>query len=222
MAIDPDKHVIEPTTGFAIDKDTGHIVGLMQAPAARIVGDHEYPAWVVPHESQIVRKQVDGAPDHISTPGFAEFHVNRANGEITVLVQDAEDEERALSDAAAPKPGPVLEGEVFDADGYERTIDWNTPKSGGLVDAAAMKPAAPAPYSRSGLTPILDPDGKPATGGAPIPTEQEPATGAHAYDGDPMTDSKVIEGAKPAAPVSESDAQLEADERARGIPLTES
>jgi hypothetical protein len=101
MALDQ-RHEIDPRTGFAVDKDTGHIVGLMPAPPPRVALGIEWPKWIVPHESHIVRREVEGAPDHVSTPGYPDFHVNRADGVVTVLVKDEEDEKRATGEYKAP------------------------------------------------------------------------------------------------------------------------
>lgn len=114
MAID-DRHEIEPHTGFAVDKDSGHIVGLMQAPVARVAPDIEFPAWVAPHQSRIQVKKTEGAPDHVSVDGFSDIHVNRVDGAVTVLVKDAEEAERALAgpshrdldDVMGGKPTPL-------------------------------------------------------------------------------------------------------------------
>jgi len=102
MAIDYERHEIDPRTGFAVDKESGHIVGLMSAPPPRVAPEIKYPTWVVAHESQIVRRKVEGSPDHVSTPGYTDFHVNRADGVVTVLVKDEEDEKRATSEYKAP------------------------------------------------------------------------------------------------------------------------
>ena len=83
MAFDAAQHTTDPQTGFAIDRDTGHLVWIEQAPAP-VVRHFDYPKWVVPHESQVITKKVDGYPDHVSTPGFSDYHVNRVNGEVTV------------------------------------------------------------------------------------------------------------------------------------------
>ena len=79
----------------------------------------EFPKWVVPHASHIVRQTAQPgdsrpgtensllsageAPDHISTPAWTEFSVNRVTGEVMVLVQDAEEEAKALAEHVAPE-----------------------------------------------------------------------------------------------------------------------
>ena len=79
----------------------------------------EFPKWVVPHASHIVRQTAQpgesrpgtensllsagDAPDHISTPAWTEFSVNRVTGEVMVLVQDAEEEAKALAEHVAPE-----------------------------------------------------------------------------------------------------------------------
>lgn len=63
-----------------------------------------FPKWVQPHESHIVRKEMDGAPAHVSAPGFSEVHVNRIDGAVTVLVANEDEEARALADASPKEP----------------------------------------------------------------------------------------------------------------------
>lgn len=97
MAFDQEKHEIDPQTGFAVDKETGVQVGLEQAPLKPVSDDLEFPKWVVPHESRVFRKKSDNAPDHVSTPDFENFHVNRVDGSVTVLVKNEDEENIALS-----------------------------------------------------------------------------------------------------------------------------
>jgi hypothetical protein len=110
--IDPVNHVIDPVTGFAIHKDDGHIIGLEQATAPVTVGK-EWPKWVVAHDSQVVRKEVEGYPVAVSTPGFADSHVNRGNGEVTVLVNNEDEEKRALGEYQKPEAEPVVDDDVI-------------------------------------------------------------------------------------------------------------
>ena len=61
---------------------------------------HEpFPKWVKPHASQI-----DRTADHVSTPAFPDFNVGR-DGEVTVLVKNADEEAKATS--ASVKPAVV-------------------------------------------------------------------------------------------------------------------
>lgn len=55
---------------------------------------HEFPKWVVPHDSHVVRQG-----EHLSTPHFPDVHVGR-DSVVTVLVHDAEQEAFALADPA--------------------------------------------------------------------------------------------------------------------------
>lgn len=58
---------------------------------ATFARDHkEYPKWIEPHESH-----VDTTDGHVSVPHF-DFHLGRA-GKVTVKVDDAEHEAKALS-----------------------------------------------------------------------------------------------------------------------------
>lgn len=97
MTIDPNQHVIDIHTGFAKDKDTGHIVGLEQKPHVSPQGV-EWPKWVKPHDSHIVRQKTEGFPDHVSTPGWENSHVNRADGAVTVLVANEDEEKLATGE----------------------------------------------------------------------------------------------------------------------------
>ena len=70
--------------------------------AAKAAASHkEFPKFVEPHASHIVtQKPVHGdAPPHLSTPHFVEHHVDRF-GKVSVLVHDAEEEAKALAEAA--------------------------------------------------------------------------------------------------------------------------
>lgn len=127
---DAENHYIDPKTGFARHKDTGHLIGLEQAPAPVANRDTEWPKWVVPHESHVVRPKGDGArtgmavspsnmevdngmvgiaPNQIATPGWQHSHVNRADGVVTVLVDNEDEERLATSEAGINDSG--IEGE---------------------------------------------------------------------------------------------------------------
>jgi hypothetical protein len=58
----------------------------------------EFPKWVTPHTNHIVELQ-GGAK---ITPQFPEFHVARADGKVTVLVRDANEEKLAVEDPHSP------------------------------------------------------------------------------------------------------------------------
>lgn len=89
MAFDPEKHELDP----------------------------DWPKWVEPHESQIVRKSSPGAPDHISTPNWPEFHVDRVSGTVSVLVSNKDEEKRALS---AQEEAPVVDEPVLEQEEIEQ------------------------------------------------------------------------------------------------------
>ena len=113
MAYDPEQHDFDPKTGLLIDKETGHIIGLHAKPEAPVAEGIEYPKWVAPHESHIVRTQREkDGPFHISTPAFVQSHVHRVTNEVTVLVKDAEEEALALAEFIVPtepeSPKPKL------------------------------------------------------------------------------------------------------------------
>lgn len=104
MVFDPERHEISSETGFAVDKVTGHPVGLVGTPAGRPGPGSEWPKWVAVHESHVVRKRFEGAPEHVSVAGFEEWHVNRADGTVTVLVVDEGEARRAASEKGTPEP----------------------------------------------------------------------------------------------------------------------
>jgi hypothetical protein len=101
MAFDHENHTIDPATGFQVHKETGQHIGVHQAPVKRVNDETDWPKWVTPHADHIHRQAVAGAPDHISVPAFPHFHVNRADGSVTVMVANEEEEAHAL---AGPKP----------------------------------------------------------------------------------------------------------------------
>lgn len=101
MALTKDNHVIDPHTGFAVDPNSGHPVGLVAKPHGRIDLSDEYPKWVEPHASHIVRKEMPGAPDHVSVKRFADWHINRETGALTVLVKNDAEEKLALAEYVA-------------------------------------------------------------------------------------------------------------------------
>lgn len=147
MAIDQEQHVIHPHIGFAVDRDTGHIVGLMQAPQPPVAREIEFPKWVVPHESQVTR-----TGDHIVTPLFPQFHVNRLDGEVTVMVADATEEARALApkEELAPQdnqpadpadPADAGKGPATDQDAAG-SIDVKIAADRAELDRAAQQLAA--------------------------------------------------------------------------------
>ena len=104
----------------------------------------EYPKWVTVHESLIHRQKArdgqvrpgsenslrvsDEAPDHISVPGFAHVHVDRA-GNVTVMVADAEEEKKATEAAQKMTPeGQKLHDFLNDVIAKQRPV---MPEIGG-------------------------------------------------------------------------------------------
>lgn len=78
--------------------------GLMQTPTPKHPNEGaEFPKWVKPDDSHIVRKEVPGYPDAVSTPAWPQFHVSRDDGSVTVLVKDADEEACALAAAKPPE-----------------------------------------------------------------------------------------------------------------------
>lgn len=107
MAFDPKLHAMDPVTGFMVDKETGQMAYVQPKPVVSPPVT-EYPKWVPVHESYIVRKKTEGAPDHVSVTGYSDFHVNRVDGVVTVLVAD-EDAEKAAGAAFEAAPLPTIE-----------------------------------------------------------------------------------------------------------------
>lgn len=101
-AFDPAVHKIDPHHGFQVDKETGRPVGIFQEDPKRTFGT-EWPQWVPVHESHIVVRKMDGAPDHVSVPAFPDYHVNRIDGSVTVLVHDEDEAKIASSAPQAPE-----------------------------------------------------------------------------------------------------------------------
>src|ERR1035437_9619079 len=108
---DQENHTIDPVTGFVIHKDDGHLIGIEQVPAP-VVRGVEWPKWVVPHDSQIQRKKTEGAPDHVSTPGFADYNVNRVNGEVMVLVANEDEEKVATGEYKEAEVEPLADDDT--------------------------------------------------------------------------------------------------------------
>lgn len=103
MAFDHENHVID-ADGFQRHKTSGHLIGIEEAPPVKHPEDGaEWPKWVVPHESHVVR-QKRGDVEHISTPHFQHHHVNRADGVVTVLAHDAEEEAKAMAEHGYEAP----------------------------------------------------------------------------------------------------------------------
>jgi hypothetical protein len=61
----------------------------------------QYPKWIVVHSSHVVTKASDSAKANISvTHNFWPWSVDRVTGTVTVLVQNAAEETRALAAAS--------------------------------------------------------------------------------------------------------------------------
>lgn len=99
MAFDSENHIIDPHTGFQLRKEDGGPVGLTSPAIRSAHRGTEYPKYVKPHPSHIVRHN-----EHVSCPYFPEFHVDRDTKEVTVMVKDADEEAKALADKDAPEP----------------------------------------------------------------------------------------------------------------------
>jgi hypothetical protein len=99
VAFDPNIHDFHPHSGLMRHKETGRLVGIEHHPPHDVVdlpkpADPEWPKWVTPHESHVVRTK-RGDHKHIATPRFAEHHVHRDTSEVTVLVHSPEEEDMA-------------------------------------------------------------------------------------------------------------------------------
>lgn len=103
--LDPKQHIVDPETGFHVDKDTGRMVGIEEAVKPRVELNPEWPKWVVPHESHVSRIKREGFSDHVTAPLWSQFHVNRVDGVVTVLVKDEDEEQKALAAQVAAEEG---------------------------------------------------------------------------------------------------------------------
>lgn len=92
------------------DPETGHLVGIEQAPVRPAVLGDEYPKWVDVHESHVNVQKVEGEPDHVSVHGDWQHHVDR-DGKVTVL---AEDEDGAKAAAAEYKAADAADIQHLD------------------------------------------------------------------------------------------------------------
>lgn len=95
---------------FLRHPDTGHIIGVEQAPPSVITGapthdedgnPSQYPKWVTPDTSW-VQQDATGRP---MAPMLGEPHVDRA-GNLTVLVQSKEEEDRVMAAQSAGENDP--------------------------------------------------------------------------------------------------------------------
>lgn len=92
------------------DPETGHLVGIEQAPVRPAALGDEYPKWVDVHESHVNVQKVEGEPDHVSVHGDWQHHVDR-DGKVTVL---AEDEDGAKAAAAEYKAADAADIQHLD------------------------------------------------------------------------------------------------------------
>lgn len=100
MAYDEKLHRLDDH-GFIVDRHTGQRVGLEQT-RSESPRDVEFPKWVKVHDSQIVRQNAQGG-EHISTPRWPQYVIDRVTQEVRVLVANVEEEAEALRDIVAPK-----------------------------------------------------------------------------------------------------------------------
>ncbi len=68
------------------------------AEAKAAAAHEEFPKWIEPDPSHIHKSDQTG---HVSVPLFPDHHIDH-NGVVTVLVHDAEQEEKALAAAVSP------------------------------------------------------------------------------------------------------------------------
>ena len=107
----------------------------------------EYPKWVNPHESHLVRKGT-----HVTTPKFAVWNVNRLNGHVDVLVNDPYEEAFAKApisaeELAAPVD-PVAEAIKHDVRAEVEKADAAKESTLRLKKAAALAQIAKAEVER--------------------------------------------------------------------------
>ncbi len=120
--------------------ETGHLVGIEQAPAPKVVAaDPAYPTWVVPHESHVTRTKIGDGPEVVSVPNFSGMHVNRVNGEVTVLVADEEEAKIASGEYKAPEAPTVV---ITADDATKATVHAEVEAAKAAQTAAIAKLAA--------------------------------------------------------------------------------
>lgn len=109
MAFDAENHVIDSKTGFMLDKNSGHRVGIDPAPhKGPEVVDPNWPKWVKLHESQIERRE--GGPPFSKHWDGKKTAYNRVTGELAVLVENEDEEKQASEDVLIERaPEPVLD-----------------------------------------------------------------------------------------------------------------
>jgi hypothetical protein len=101
VVFNPEKHILDPRTGFIVDKEHGYPVGIVSEPHKRVDAGIEYPKWVVVHDSHVTR---DGEKPPVAQKWVGQ-HINPRNGEITVLAENAEAEAYAKKDLNAVETG---------------------------------------------------------------------------------------------------------------------
>lgn len=79
-----------PGAGMQRDPVGGHLVGVEPAPLP-LTTTTEYPKWIKPHDSHVTRSE-NGVVTVAGSNGGV--HIARGSGEVTVLCQDEEDEQR--------------------------------------------------------------------------------------------------------------------------------
>jgi len=140
MAFDPENHEIDPHSGFMVHKDTGHPIGLVPPPL-QSPKDIEWPKWVKVHDSHILRKKVEGVPDHVSVPAYPEYHVDRLTGDVSVLVHDEDQEKIATAEAVKDdedqKRIPSLDERVRRE--VHRDVEATEREQAGAVSAAIQR-----------------------------------------------------------------------------------
>lgn len=87
------------------DPDTGHLVGIEQAPVKSASHPNEYPKWVEVSASHVIRQKVEGLPDQVSVLGDWNHHTNRVDGKVMVLVENEEAEKAAAGEYKVVDPG---------------------------------------------------------------------------------------------------------------------
>lgn len=122
------------------DPETDHLIGIEQAPHHQALPVAEYPKWVVAHESHVARRKVEGAPDIVSVPSFADFAVNRHDGAVMVLAADEEQEKLATSESRKDEPTDVRSAGVVERTRLEVARDIERAKV--AQDAAAIRQVA--------------------------------------------------------------------------------
>lgn len=90
----------------------------------------EFPKWVVPDASHVVR-----SGDHISTPGWVTHIVDRVTNIVSVLVDNEDEEAKALSVVKEIKPEDLNKPIDFVVDAISRDVRLHITKAAAKTES---------------------------------------------------------------------------------------